>query len=170
MSQRTVDVLSDFSPNLEVYSVDESFLQIELVLQLYPSATALGQQIRRRMKQWLGLPVCVGIGPTKPLAKLANHMSKKMLRFEGVCDLHAIPRPDRLQLMSEIEIGEVWGWGAEMRSDCRTWAFILCLICETPSPLKSANTSVSCWNAPARNCAACLAFNWKMFCPTSNRS
>ena len=111
MSQRAVEVLSDFTPNLEVYSVDESFLQIESVLQLYPSATEMGQQIRQRMKQWLGLPVCVGIGPTKTLAKLANHMAKKMPHFEGVCDLHVIPRPDRIQLMSEIEVGEVWGVG-----------------------------------------------------------
>lgn len=111
MSQRSVEVLSGFAPNLEVYSVDESFLQIESVLQLYPSATEMGRQISQRMKQWLGLPVCVGLGPTKTLAKLANYMAKKMPRFDGVCDLHAIPRPDRIKLMSEIEVGEVWGVG-----------------------------------------------------------
>lgn len=72
MSQRAVEVLSAFTPHLEVYSVDECFLQIESVLKLYPTATEMGQQIRQRMKQWLGLPVCVGIGPTKTLAKLAN--------------------------------------------------------------------------------------------------
>lgn len=111
MSQRAVEVLSGFTPHLEVYSIDESFLQIESVLNLYPSATDMGQQIRQRMKQWLGLPVCVGIGPTKTLAKLANHMSKKMTRFNGVCDLHALPRAERVQLMSEIDVSEVWGVG-----------------------------------------------------------
>lgn len=111
MSQRAVDVLSGFTPNLEVYSVDESFLQIESVLKLYPSASAMGQQIRQRMKQWLGLPVCVGIGPTKTLAKLANHMAKKMPRFNSVCDLHVIPRAERVELMSTIDVGEVWGVG-----------------------------------------------------------
>lgn len=111
MSQRAVEVLSTFTPNLEVYSVDESFLQIESVLKLYSSATAMGQQIRERMRQWLGLPVCVGIGPTKTLAKLANHMAKKMSQFNGVCDLHAITRPERVKLMSEIDVGEVWGVG-----------------------------------------------------------
>lgn len=60
MSQRAVEVLSTFTPNLEVYSVDESFLQIESVLKLYSSATDMGQQMRERMRQWLGLPVCVG--------------------------------------------------------------------------------------------------------------
>ncbi|MFN4327598.1 MAG: Y-family DNA polymerase [Limnobacter sp.] len=111
MSQRAVEVLSQFSPHLEVYSVDESFLQIESVLNLYPSATEMGQQIRQRMRQWLGLPVCVGIGPTKTLAKLANHMAKKMPQFDGVCDLHAIPRAHRIELMSQIDVGEVWGVG-----------------------------------------------------------
>lgn len=111
MSQRAVDVLSAFTPHLEVYSVDESFLQIESVLKLYPTATEMGQRMRQRMKQWLGLPVCVGIGPTKTLAKLANHMAKKMNRFDGVCDLHALPRAERVELMSTIEVGEVWGVG-----------------------------------------------------------
>jgi DNA polymerase V len=111
MSQRAVEVLSAFTPNLELYSVDESFLQIESVLKMYPSATEMGQQIRQRMKQWLGLPVCVGIGPTKTLAKLANHMAKKMGRFDGVCDLHALPRFERIELMSKIGVSEVWGVG-----------------------------------------------------------
>jgi DNA polymerase V len=111
MSQRAVEVLSTFTSNLEVYSVDESFLQIESVLKLYPSATEMGQQIRERMRQWLGLPVCVGIGPTKTLAKLANHMAKKMPQFNGVCDLHAIPRAERVSLMAKIDVGEVWGVG-----------------------------------------------------------
>jgi DNA polymerase V len=111
MSQRAVDVLSTFTPNLEVYSVDESFLQIEAVLKLYPSAAEMGQQIRERMRQWLGLPVCVGVAPTKTLAKLANHMAKKMPQFNGVCDLHVIPRAERIQLMAEIDVGEVWGVG-----------------------------------------------------------
>ncbi|MEH6999330.1 MAG: Y-family DNA polymerase [Limnobacter sp.] len=111
MSQRAVDVLTTFCPNIEVYSVDESFLQIESVLKLYPSATAMGQQMRERMRQWLGLPVCVGIGPTKTLAKLANHMAKKMPKFNGVCDLYEIPRPERVKLMGAIDVGEVWGVG-----------------------------------------------------------
>jgi len=111
MSQRAVEVLSTFTPNLEVYSVDESFLQIESVLKLYSSATDMGQQMRERMRQWLGLPVCVGIGPTKTLAKLANHMAKKIPQFNGVCDLHAIPRAERVRMMAEIDVGEVWGVG-----------------------------------------------------------
>ena len=111
MSNRATAVLRDFSPDIEVYSVDESFLRVESVAHLYGSVTAMGQQIRQRVKQWTGLPVCVGCGPTKTLAKIANHLAKKNPEFEGVCDLHAIPRPERLQWMSQLEVGEVWGVG-----------------------------------------------------------
>jgi DNA polymerase V len=111
MSNRATAVLRDFSPDIEVYSVDESFLRVEWVAHLYGGVTAMGQQIRQRVKQWTGLPVCVGCGPTKTLAKIANHLAKKNPEFDGVCDLHAIPRPERLQWMSQLEVGEVWGVG-----------------------------------------------------------
>jgi len=111
MSNRATAVLRDFSPDIEVYSVDESFLRVESVAHLYGGMTAMGQQIRQRVKQWTGLPVCVGFGPTKTLAKIANHLAKKNPEFDGVCDLHAIPRPERLWWMSQLEVGEVWGVG-----------------------------------------------------------
>jgi len=111
MSNRATAVLRDFSPDIEVYSVDESFLRVESVAHLYGGMTAMGQQIRQRVKQWTGLPVCVGCGPTKTLAKIANHLAKKNPEFDCVCDLHAIPRPERLWWMSQLEVGEVWGVG-----------------------------------------------------------
>ena len=76
MSNRVTRILRDFCPELEIYSIDESFLRIETVVQLYGSAVAMGQQIRARVQQWTGLPVCVGVGPTKTLAKFANHLAK----------------------------------------------------------------------------------------------
>ena len=114
MSNRVVQILRDFSPDTEVYSIDESFLRIETVAHLYGGAVAMGHQMRERIKQWTGLPVCVGIGPTKTLAKFANHLAKKNPEFEGVCDLHVIPRPERVRWMSRIEVGEVWGVGGRI--------------------------------------------------------
>ncbi|MSQ49213.1 MAG: Y-family DNA polymerase [Betaproteobacteria bacterium] len=111
MSKRATAVLRDFSPDLEVYSIDESFLRVEAVAHLYGGATAMGQQIRQRLRQWTGLPVCVGCGPTKTLAKMANQLAKKNAVFDGVCDLHAMTRPERLQWMSQLEVREVWGVG-----------------------------------------------------------
>lgn len=114
MSNRVVQILRDFSPDTEVYSIDESFLRIETVTHLYEGAVAMGHQMRERIKQWTGLPVCVGVGPTKTLAKFANHLAKKNPEFDGVCDLHVIPRPERVRWMSRIEVGEVWGVGGRI--------------------------------------------------------
>ena len=111
MSNRATAVLRDFSPDIEVYSVDESFLRVESVAHLYGGVSAMGQQMRHRIRQWTGLPVCVGCGPTKTLAKIANHLAKKNPEFDGVCDLHAMTRPQRLQWMSQLEVSEVWGVG-----------------------------------------------------------
>ncbi|MFY9136596.1 DUF4113 domain-containing protein [Zwartia sp.] len=75
---------------------------------------SMGQQMRERIKQWTGLPVCVGVGPTKTLAKFANHLAKKNAQFDGVCDLHSIPRPERIVWMSGIDVSEVWGVGSRI--------------------------------------------------------
>ena len=114
LSNRVVTILRDFAPDIEVYSIDESFLRIETVAHLYGGAPAMGQQMRARVARWAGLPVCVGIAPTKTLAKLANHLAKKNPVFNGVCDLHALPRLERLQWMHALEVGEVWGVGRRL--------------------------------------------------------
>ena len=75
----------------------------------------MGHQMRNRIKQWTGLPVCVGVGPTKTLAKFANHLAKKNDVFNGVCDLHAMSRPERLEWMWGVDVGEVWGVGSRIR-------------------------------------------------------
>ena len=115
MSNRVSRILRDFCPDLEVYSIDESFLRIETVAQLYGGAVAMGQQMRARIRQWTGLPVCVGFGPSKTLAKFANHLAKKHAEFDGVCDLHALSRPQRLGWMKRVDVGEVWGVGSRIR-------------------------------------------------------
>ncbi len=111
MSNRVVSILRDFAPDIEVYSIDESFLRVESVLRHYGGGLAMGQLMRERIRQWTGLPVCTGIGPTKTLAKLANHLAKKNPEFNGVCDLHALSKAERLQWMAQTDVGEVWGVG-----------------------------------------------------------
>ncbi len=69
------------------------------------------QRIRQRVADWLGLPVCVGIAPTKTLAKLANHVAKKRSGYAGVCDLTRLSGKELDTLCAEIEVGEVWGVG-----------------------------------------------------------
>ncbi|SFU69861.1 DNA polymerase V [Nitrosospira multiformis] len=99
-----------------MYSIDESFLDLGGLENLWPSFIALGQSIRQRMRQWIGLPVCVGIGPSKTLAKLANHIAKKNPHFNGVYDLASMPLPEMDALMAAIEVGEVWGGGRRINA------------------------------------------------------
>jgi len=114
MSNRVVQVLKTFTPNLEVYSIDESFLQIESVLKPYQDTIELGQSIKQKVRDTTGLPVCVGIGASKTLAKLANHLAKKHQQFSGVCDVNAMSKEELYQWMSETEVGEVWGIGRQI--------------------------------------------------------
>ncbi|SFU67532.1 Y-family DNA polymerase [Nitrosospira multiformis] len=116
MSNRVVSILCGYSPDVEVYSIDESFLDLGGLEKLWPSFTAMGQSIRQRMRQWIGLPVCVGIGPSKTLAKLANHIAKKNPSFGGVCDLASIDEAQRTELMAGIQVGEVWGVGHRIQA------------------------------------------------------
>jgi DNA polymerase V len=109
MSARMMAVLGRFSPDQEIYSIDECFLGMD-GFQHY-DLTACGQQIRARVRQWLGLPVCVGFGATKTLAKLANHAAKKRPEFGGVCDLAALSPAAQDALFASIDVGEVWGVG-----------------------------------------------------------
>ncbi|SFL94124.1 Y-family DNA polymerase [Nitrosomonas communis] len=111
MSDRVMTILRDFSPCVEVYSIDECFLGLQQLGKLWPTATDMGQAIRSRIHQWTSLPVCVGFGATKTLAKLANHIAKKRPEFNGVCDLAAMPSSQMDALLSVIEVGEVWGVG-----------------------------------------------------------
>ncbi len=115
MSNRVVDVLSGFAPNLEVYSIDESFLELSGLPLPEGGLVAYGTGIRQRIADWLGLAVCVGIAPTKTLAKLANHCAKKGLAgADGVCDFSVLTRDDLTALFDRIEVGEVWGVGRKI--------------------------------------------------------
>jgi DNA polymerase V len=99
---------------MEVYSIDESFLRIDAVTHLYSSSIAMGEIMRSRIRQWTGLPVCVGMGASKTLAKLANHLAKKHAVFNGVCDLNALTSPELAHWLSITEVGEVWGVGRQI--------------------------------------------------------
>lgn len=115
LSNRVVEVLSSFTPNIEVYSIDESFLDLAGFEGWEGGLAAYGAQIRQRVRDWLGLAVCVGIAPTKTLAKLANHAAKKALAgTDGVCDFTTMSAATLQRLFERIEVGEVWGVGRKI--------------------------------------------------------
>ncbi|WP_419832798.1 Y-family DNA polymerase [Endozoicomonas atrinae] len=107
MSSRFMSVLEQFSPKLEVYSIDEAFVD----LSGFPEDNlhARGRDMKQRVFQWTGLPIGVGISTTKTLAKLANYAAKKFPATGGVVDLTSPIRQQRL--MAITPVGEVWGVG-----------------------------------------------------------
>ena len=104
MSQRVMETLEQFCPDLEIYSIDEAFLS----LSGFPSrsVTEYGATIRSTVKRWTGIPVSVGIAETKTLA---NRIAKRTLDTGGVFDLLACP--DREALLGRVPVEEVWGIG-----------------------------------------------------------
>ncbi|RVU13189.1 Y-family DNA polymerase [Methylobacterium oryzihabitans] len=107
MSSRTNAVYRQFARDVEVYSIDESFLDLSDVRER--DRVALAKDLRATVRQWTGIPTCVGIGPTKTLAKLANHIAKAVPELGGVCDL--TDEAERAAWMVGISVGEVWGIG-----------------------------------------------------------
>jgi len=133
MSNRVIEVLAQFSPDIEVYSIDESFLDLSGFEAL--GLAEYGRQIRDRVQHWLGLAVCVGIAPTKTLAKLANHCAKKNLAGRhGVCDLMTLSTAELKQLFSRIEVDEVWGVGRKLAPRLNTLGI------KTVQDLREANS------------------------------
>lgn len=107
MSARTNAIYRDFAPRVEVYSIDESFLDLSDVRPA--DRTALALDLRATVRAWTGIPTCVGIGPTKTLAKLANHIAKAVPDLAGVCDLTDLAAYDHW--LARISVAEVWGIG-----------------------------------------------------------
>ena len=113
MSNRMMSILAQYSPDQEIYSIDECFLGLEGFDHV--DLVAYCKAMRRQVRQWVGIPVCVGIAETKTMAKLANHCVKNGLAGEdGVCDLGRMRQKDLSRLLSGIKVGEVWGVGRQI--------------------------------------------------------
>jgi DNA polymerase V len=111
MSARVMAVLEEFTPRLEVYSIDEAFLDLTGLAACRPDPVAYGVRIKQTVQRHTGIPVCVGLGPTKTLAKLANFAAKKWPQTGGVLDVSDPVR--REKLMKIVSAGEVWGIGSK---------------------------------------------------------
>ncbi|QFY44712.1 Y-family DNA polymerase [Candidatus Methylospira mobilis] len=109
LSNRIMATLAEFSPQQEVYSIDECFLDLAGMHQ--GEVNTYGLSMRARARRWVGLPVCVGMGQTKTLAKFANHVAKKQPRFGGVFHYGQLSPHEQKQLMSAVDVGVVWGVG-----------------------------------------------------------
>lgn len=116
MSDRMMSVAAGLGPHQEIYSIDESFIDLTGVRG---DLTIRAQRVRERVLQWTGIPTGIGIGATKTLAKLANHIAKSADRKPGsypadlarVCNLATLPASDLDAVLHATEVGKVWGVG-----------------------------------------------------------
>lgn len=107
MSNRVMTMLSSYSPDIEVYSIDECFLDFS-DFERY-DLKEYGEDIVRTVTKGTGIPVSMGIAPTKTLAKVANKFAKKYKGYKGVCIIDTEEK--RIEALKRTEIGDVWGIG-----------------------------------------------------------
>lgn len=119
MSDRMMSLAAGLGHRQEVYSIDESFVDLR---GIRGDMTERSRKVRQRILQWVGIPCGIGIGQTKTLAKLANFIAKTAERKPGsypeqhaqVCNLGSLPQPELHALLAATEVGEVWGVGRKI--------------------------------------------------------
>jgi DNA polymerase V len=130
MSRRVMKTLSEFTPEMEVYSIDEAFLS----LNGFKKETLFnyGLEIKKTVYQNTGIPVSIGIGPTKVLAKIANHYAKKnKVSTRGVVNLFDMETSD--QILKQVPVADIWGIGRQSAKKLET------IKIKTAFDLKNAN-------------------------------
>lgn len=110
MSNRVMNILSEYSPDIEIYSIDEAFLKLKgfhhFDLQSY------GEEIRQKVLKWTGIPISVGMAPTKALSKVANRIAKKYPeKTKGVYIIDSEEK--RIKALKWLKIEDVWGIGRQ---------------------------------------------------------
>ena len=111
ISRRVMKTLKQFSPQIEIYSIDEAFLNLSSIND--EDLINYGSKIRKTVLKWTGIPTSIGIATTKTLCKAANHIAKKE-KF-GVINLINSKQIDKI--LSEIKISDVWGVGRQLTKD-----------------------------------------------------
>ncbi len=106
LSRRVMRVLKTFSPNIEIYSIDEAFIDLSFLDE--NSVEDYGKEIRKKVLKWTGIPTSVGISSTKTLSKIANHIAKK----EKTGVMYLSQNID--EKLKKFPIGDVWGVGKQL--------------------------------------------------------
>ena len=117
ISQRVMEILLGFSPEVEIYSIDEAFLNFKGFKN--HELLTYCKHIRQTIKQCVGIPVSIGVGSTKTLSKIANHLAKKEADYEGICILKGDEKIE--EALNRIEIGDVWGIGRRLSKFLRNY-------------------------------------------------
>ncbi|MCL2303775.1 MAG: Y-family DNA polymerase [Planctomycetaceae bacterium] len=109
LSNRVMRTLTRWTPNVEIYSIDESFMDFTGLGVKHSEIDSLLHEITSTVKRWTGIPVSIGLGPTVTLSKVANDLAKK---GDGTCSLVDVDK--RRAALEQMEIGEVWGIGRRL--------------------------------------------------------
>ncbi|MCD4818244.1 MAG: Y-family DNA polymerase [Candidatus Cloacimonetes bacterium] len=120
MSARVMKTLSQFTPEMEVYSIDEAFLRLTEFQHL--DLNEYGKEIRDTVFKWTGIPVSVGIGRTKTLAKIAARIAKKYSKFNGV--FNTIDHPKMDKILETIPVEKVWGIGRQYAKKLKKYGIL----------------------------------------------
>ena len=108
ISRRVMKILKNFAPEMEIYSIDEAFLNLTIIAD--EEILQFGKKIRETILQWVGIPTSIGIATTKTLSKIANHIAKK--EKSGIVNL--INKKNIDHILKKIEIRDVWGVGRQL--------------------------------------------------------
>ncbi|MEN9449721.1 MAG: hypothetical protein RJA83_335 [Pseudomonadota bacterium] len=131
MSQRVMNSLRRLCPDMEVYSIDEAFFKLDHFS--YHDLSTYLLDIRQKIKQWTGIPISIGLAPSKTLAKVANFYAKRVIKA-GVCDLRSAPLRD--SLLKTLPIEEVWGIGRKLTEKLQHYSI------KTAFDLQQANPKI----------------------------
>jgi len=110
LSNRVMSLLADAVPKIEIYSIDEAFLHLDGIDP--DKVPLLCREIVEKVRKWVGVPVSVGVAPTKTLAKIASHFAKKYKGYKGVCMMDTDAK--RLKALELTPIDDVWGIGRRL--------------------------------------------------------
>lgn len=123
MSSRVMRCLSQFAPEMEIYSIDEAFLMLQGMEDR--DLTEYGRVIQAHVKQWTGIPVSVGIGTSKTLAKLANRVAKKYKGYKGVFNIIDHPKIDKI--LADTDVEDIWGIGRQYSKKLKKFGLMTAL-------------------------------------------
>jgi DNA polymerase V len=133
ISSRMMQAIASQVPSVEVYSIDECFAKLDDMpaAQLYP----LGCAIRAIVLQWVGIPTCVGIAPTKTLAKYCNHLAKKHPSLNGVVNWHNWTTQQQARSLASQPVDAIWGVGSNIARRLQQLGIHTALdFCQAPPP------------------------------------
>lgn len=110
LSSRVMSILADTVPGIEIYSIDEAFLVLDGISP--ESVPGLCRDLIRKVRKWVGIPVSIGVAPTKTLAKIASHFAKTYRGYKGLCMMETEEK--RLKALSMTPVRDVWGIGRRL--------------------------------------------------------